>query len=187
MSGTMPLWRAFSSPLKPNVPPTRYIAPGSEPVPACSITSSASAIPAGATRTSDIRPGLTPWRRSVQPRRRRVRTSYSLLRTLDSEVHPSRVHEIQPDGTADGGRPSAILNRLGRAVFSGDLQLDSVSLGRCGPIVGRHRRHGLKYTVTADERMKQRCCDMQQDQSKKRESKVEMRAPKHRMQAVALR
>src|SRR6476619_4763910 len=69
------------------------------------------------------------------------------------------------------------------------LPLDRVAslLGGRDVVVDRRGRHCLEHAVPPHECMKQRRRDMQQDQREERESKIEMRVPKERMQAVALR
>jgi hypothetical protein len=59
--------------------------------------------------------------------------------------------------------------------------------GGSDPVGSRPRHHCIKYTVTSDERMKERRRDMQQNQGEEGESQVEVGVPKQRMQAVALR
>jgi hypothetical protein len=65
--------------------------------------------------------------------------------------------------------------------------LEPLSLGGRDLVVKRHRRHRVEYAVASDERVEERRRDMQQDQGKEHESKVEVRVPEQRMQAVALR
>jgi DNA-binding NarL/FixJ family response regulator len=61
------------------------------------------------------------------------------------------------------------------------------SLGTRDLVVSRHGGHRLEYAVASDERMEERRRNMQKDQGKEQESKVEVRVPEQRMQAVALR
>jgi hypothetical protein len=60
------------------------------------------------------------------------------------------------------------------------------SLGARDLVVRRHGGHRLEYAVATDEPMEERRRDMQKDQGKEHESKVEVRVPEQRMQAVAL-
>jgi hypothetical protein len=62
-----------------------------------------------------------------------------------------------------------------------------LSLGGRDLVVSRHGCYRVEYAVASHECMEERRRDMQQDQSKEHESKVEVRVPKQRMQAVALR
>jgi hypothetical protein len=56
----------------------------------------------------------------------------------------------------------------------------TLSLGGRDLVVSRHGRHRVEYAVTSDERMEERRRDMQQDQGKEHESKVEVRVPEQR-------
>jgi hypothetical protein len=58
---------------------------------------------------------------------------------------------------------------------------NGLSLGGLDLVASRHRRHRLEHAVPPDQRMKQRRRDMQQDQRKEHESKVEMRIPEQRV------
>jgi hypothetical protein len=81
--------------------------------------------------------------------------------------------------------PNWLKNRLYLANVT--TPQNALSLGGRDLVVSRHGRHRLEYAVTSDERMEERRRDMQQDQGKEHESKVEVRVPEQRMQAVALR
>src|SRR5438132_13897305 len=82
----------------------------------------------------------------------------------------------------------------GRAPFCAGVEQIGASLyrvasllGGCDLALGHRRRHCFEHSVASHECMKQRPRDMQQDQREECESKIEMRAPEQRMQAVALR
>jgi hypothetical protein len=64
---------------------------------------------------------------------------------------------------------------------------DDSSLSGCDLVVSRNGRHRVEYAVASDERMEKRRGNMQQDQGKEHERKIEMRIPEQRVQAVAPR
>src|SRR5262249_61030730 len=68
-----------------------------------------------------------------------------------------------------------------------DLTPERLSLRERDLVVNRHGSHRLEYAVAPNERMDERRRDMQKYQGKEHESKVEVRVPEQRMQAVALR
>ena len=84
--------------------------------------------------------------------------------------------------------PSVTAGGMARSVrFTTASTSPGPSLGARDLVVSRHGGHRFEYAVASDERMEERRRDMQKDQGKEHESKVEVRVPEQRMQAVALR
>jgi len=54
----------------------------------------------------------------------------------------------------------------------------AISLGGRDFVEGQNGGHCLEHAIASNERVKQRCRDVQQDQRKEREGKIEMRVPK---------